>query len=233
VTDKQKAIVPNLIVGISGDPKTGKTYLACTFPKPLVLFSFDYGADRVIRSIDTKEIEVIKYETPIVDTMMPKPYAQAFWAKFKKDYEAVLARKDVATIVIDTGTALYEIARHTRAEELKVMSLPKECYGEVYTRLTALIQAAQRAGKNVVWTHYLKDSYKDGEPTGETKTDGYKYVDGVVDIVLNTELRQTKMGSKIDNKVITTVQRCGFDFRVNGMEFENFSYKDLLALLGL
>lgn len=235
MAEDKKRIVPALTVGISGEPKSGKSHLACTFPKPMIVFSFDFGLDRVLRNVGSEGIEVKTYDIPIVDTMMPKPYARAFWKQFQEDYQKVLdaGTSTYKTIVIDTGTALYEIARHTRSEELDVKSLPKECYGEVYTRLTALINRARRMGFNVVWTHYLKDVYRDGEPTGKMKTDGYKYIDGVVDIVLRTESRQRTVGTKIENAIVTTIQDCGFDYKLNGQEFENFNYDDLLSLLGV
>ena len=46
--------VPNILVSISSPPKTGKTYLACTFPKPIKIYSFDQGAD-IVKKLKFKD----------------------------------------------------------------------------------------------------------------------------------------------------------------------------------
>jgi hypothetical protein len=217
-------------------PKSGKTFLALSFPKPLIIFSLDIGIERVLRNLTPEEqaqITVKTYNIPIVDTMRPQPYAQKFWREMTKDYEDALKLGTYKTIVVDTGTLLYELARHAYAEELGIKNLMPVMYGEVYTRLSALILKARLAGMNVVWTHYLREKYIDDKNTGELEMDGYKRAEGIVDMVITMQCVTKKVGSKVDNRIVATVDKCGFDFKLNGTEIENCKYKDIIDLLGV
>lgn len=222
-------MIPNLIVSISGNPKSGKTHLALTFPDPLVIFSFDIGVERVLPHFEGKQIEVKTYPIPILDTTHPKPYAKELAAVISKDYKEAVSSGDYKTVALDTATALYHINCHSWAEELGQKQLLQFQYGEVYSRLSALYMQPRLSGVNLVLTHYLREAYRKNEPTGEMELDGYKRTEGLVDIVLLTErVPKPKGGASIRTRIVD----CGFDLELCGYECENMTYQTLVELLG-
>jgi len=232
MSGSQNKVIPNIIVSINGMPKSGKTHLALTFPKPLCIFSLDIGIERVLPKFQGQEIEVKTYDIPIQDTLHPRPYAQKFWKEFTSDYQQATESKVYKTIVVDTGTALYELARHAYAEELGIKNLLPQLYGEVYTRLSALILKARVLGINVVWTHHLREKYIDDKNTGELEMDGFRRAEGLVDLVIRIRCETRRIGSKAENKIVATLDKCGYDYTLNGFELESCTYDDIIALLG-
>jgi len=224
------AVVPNLIVSISGEPKSGKTHLALSFPKPLLVFSLDIGVERVLPHYQD-ELDLITVQTyplPILDTVRPKPYAQPIWADITKDYREALESDKYETIVVDTATALWEVARHAYTEELKQKNLLPVQYGEVNARMSALLTQPRFSGKNLVLTHYLRDRYVNDANTGEQELDGYKRTEGLVDIVIRIERK------KVGNKTImrSVITDCGYDRDLCGHTADDMTYQDLLDVLG-
>lgn len=227
---------PNLIVSVSGAPKTGKTHISLSFPAPLLLFSFDIGYEPVLAKYEGKEIEVKTYPIPIIDSVKPTPYAREIYQQFTKDYKQAIEGTSYKTVVVDTATALYELGRHCRAEELRQENLLQFQYGEVYARLTAVITRARLAGVNLVLTHYMREKYVGNEGTGEMELDGFKRTEGLVDIVLETR-RETRVksgkGGGKDTIIVTRIKDNRYDLSLNEKELEMANYDDLLALLGV
>lgn len=220
---------PNISLSISGNPKSGKTHWAFSFPAPILVFSFDLGVKRVLPHYAGKAIETKSYPLPILDTVHPKPYAKALWQEISKDFKDALASAEWQTIVVDPATTLYHVACHAWAEELGQRQLLQFQYGEVYARLSALYVQAQLSGKHLVLTHYLREAYRKNEPTGELELDGYKRTEGLVDIVLLTERVSKPKGGAV---IRTTIVDCGFDLELCGYQAEDMSYQTLIELLG-
>jgi hypothetical protein len=229
---KERYMIPNLIVSLTGDPKTGKTHFALTYPEPLVVYSFDLGLDRVLPNFVGKNITVKKFPIPLVDSRRPKPYALEIWNRFYEEYKEDVESGEYATVVVDTGTALAELARHARTEELGQQSLLPVQYGEVNARLSAVLTAPRISGINLVATHHLKDVYVDDKATGEQTLDGYKRTEGLVDIVFTT--KRVVRGAGRDKKTVIelTIKDCGYDLSLCGQTLDNATYDDLIAMLG-
>lgn len=223
---------PNIIVSVTGDPKTGKSHFSLTFPEPIVVYSLDMGLDRVLPHFKGKNITVKKYPLPLIDSVRPKAYALPIWNELYSEYKKDVENGEYATIVIDTATALAELARHARTEELGQQSLLPVQYGEVNARLSAVLTAPRISGTNLVVTHHLKDVYVDDKATGEQALDGYKRTEGLVDIVLTTKRVVRGVGSKKQTVVETTIKDCGFDLELCGMTIDNATYEDIMMLLG-
>ena len=228
---------PNLIVSIAGAPKSGKSHLALTFPDPMLVFSFDIGLEPVLVKFPDKAIEVKTYPIPIVDSVKPRPYAKEIYGQFTKDYKEAIEGGTWKTVVIDTATALYELGRHCRAEELGQENLLQFQYGEVYARLTAVILQPRLNGINLVLTHHLREKYVANEATGAMELDGFKRTEGLVDLVLETRrevrtvVKENKKGRQ--NYIVTYIKDNRYDLDLNGEEVEMATYDDLLALLGV
>lgn len=227
-------MVPNLIVSIAGLPKAGKTHLALTFPAPMVVFSFDLGFEIVRAKFAGKEINVKTYSIPILESSHPKPYAQPIWQEFVKDYKKAIWDKEIKTVVVDPATTVWELDRHAYTEELGQKQLLPVQYSEPNARMSALLTEPRISGVNLVLTHYLRDIYVNDKATGELELDGFKRTEGLVDLVLHLqrEQRPAKGGGK-ENFIRTIVKDNRYDLALNGMDFENGSYDDLIALLGV
>lgn len=217
---------PNLSVSIQGAPKTGKTHLMCSFPEPLCVFSFDIRLEQVLPKFKDKSIDVKEYPIPVHMTAKPKPYAKPIWDAFLEDYIVAVESGQYTTLGIDTGTALYEIARTARAEEMGRSIMPYE-YAEVYARITGLILKARLAGVNLVMTHWLKDEYIGDKSTGRQVFDGCRRVNDYIDVIVELHLERRAK----DTKVITTIMDNAYEPSLNGITLENTTYDELLALL--
>jgi len=234
--NKETPVVPPLILSVAGSPKVGKTTFALTFPEPIILFSFDLGYDPILKRFPGKQITIKTYPLPIIDSVRGsgvQKEIQAVWDEFNKDYKSAASGKDFNTLVIDTGTNLYEIARIARAAELGQANIMQHQYGDVYSRIRALIQRVQLTGKNLVITHYLRDKYIDDKNTGDKELDGCKIIEGAVDIATWMVKKSEKAR---DGKVTitTTLQVKDSRYReIEGLEIDNPSYEDLVAALGV
>lgn len=230
-------VVPNIIVAISGEPKTGKSHWSLTFPAPIVVFSFDQGIEPVLKSFPDKKVTVKTYELPLIETVRAlgqKKDILEVWNNFKKDFQIATEDASVKTIVIDTSTALYEIARIARTGELGRELDPTE-YGDVYLRMKALFQRCRISGQNLVLTHYMKAVYKDGKETSEKKIDAFRYTESEVDLSLITEkVTEAKVGGGKQTKIVTTIKETRYDaLNLTGFEFINGTYDDIVSVLGL
>jgi hypothetical protein len=234
---KPEKITLPIVFTIIAPPKTGKTYYACTCPERVVIYSFDLGAKIVVArpEFKGKDIVVREYPLPIVDSVQGKGQQEdikTVWDAFSKDYQKDIADPKVNTLVIDTGTHLYEIARIARSKELGQTNLLQHQYGDVYARIRALIQRARLANKSLVITHHVRDKYVDDKNTGEVEQDGCKIIPGEADVVMWLTKKTTKVEGRM--RVVTTARISDSRWReIEGMEFDNPSYDDILAMLGL
>jgi len=229
------AVNPNIVAAISGEPKTGKSHLGLTFPDPMVVFSFDIGLEPVRAKFPEKKIEVKTYPMPFIDSVKGTGFQKELkeiWDTFNKDYKATVEDTDVATIMVDTWTAVYEVARIARAKELGQENLLQFQYGDVYARMRSLIQRPRMAGQNLILTTYMRDKYVKDQSTGEKEADGWKGTMSEADIILWTR-RTTKPapGGKKKTTIITTIKDNRYELDLNELEFENLTYKDLMDLL--
>jgi len=217
---------PNLVISINAPAKSGKSHLLCTFPKPLVIYSFDIGLEPVLKKFAGEDITVKEYPIPILMTSKPKPYAKPIWDKFLEDYLADVEGGKYVSLGIDTGTALYEICRVARSEELGRSIMPYE-YAEVYARMAGVILKPRLAGLNLAMTYWLKEEYIDDKSTGKLVIDGCKRDIDYVDVSLG--LRRERKGKEV--KIITTIEDNRYEKDLNGVTLEDTTYSELLAVL--
>ena len=226
-------IIPNLVVAVAAQPKTGKTHFGLTFPEPIVVYSFDIGIEPVLARFKDKKIEVRTYPIPIIDTLHPKPYAREIVSAFRKDFQSD-SSSGYKTLMIDTWTLLYQLYNHARAEELGQEQLLQFQYGEVYTRMDALILQARVLGINLVLTCYLKEKYLKNEATGELVPDGPSHTVGLADVILNMR-KETKVFSatKRQTTFYAIIEDNRYDPDMDGLELTNPTYGDLISVLGV
>ena len=208
-------VVPNYAVAVVGDPKSGKTHFALTFPEPIALFSFDRGADFVVRRFPSKAIEVFHFNPPVQMSYPPAPFAEALWAKFLKEYRATVEGRKFKTIVLDTGTVLWEIIRWAYTEEESRTQIRARDYGEPNARMSWCLLYPVDLGHYVVTTQYLKDKYVDDKATGEEILDGFKRTEGLVDITI----RSTAQGKALPT---LTIKSSRFGPELNEMVVQDY-----------
>jgi len=217
-------MIPNISISIMGYPKSGKTHMAFSFPEPIALFSFDLGAKFVAGKFPSKQIDIIEYPIPIIDSNPPKPYAEDLYTEVKKDYTRVCKEGKYKTIVIDPATVLWEIVRHGYTEERKRKNILEIEYAEPNARMSWFLMQPIVSGLNLVILSHLRDRYVKGENTGEKELDGFKRTNNIADIVIAIE--------RVKKEFHSTILDCRFDPMLSDEELVNATYEDLITLLG-
>jgi len=211
----------SMIFILWGEDKSCKNTLAMTFPKPLVDMEFDIGGfDRANRNLPhlpikdwvaSGKIKLEQFVVPIqigeLDavnaTVRPSKIIvgiKEMFYQFAGKFIMHLKDPDLRTIVVDTGTLLYEDTCLGYLQELQEKQLPlrpdgkgqdgkflrtqlqQQEYREPYTRMRGFIYQAKAHGKNLVLTHHASDKYgvvrqRDGsmgmDKTGERTLHGW------------------------------------------------------------
>jgi hypothetical protein len=161
VSTKKNIKESKLSVGIIGEPKSGKTHFAFTFPKPIVCFYTDLNtqtADGFVQDYDEGEIVLIK-----PPSVQGKPRAED-WVYYAQSFVPMVQNREfeAATIVIDSYSFLAErLVAHIQGSGDN-MTIPG--WGRVLTthidRMTALLSATQpipgKRNYNIVVNCHLK-----------------------------------------------------------------------------
>lgn len=246
-----------MIFSIWGEDKSCKSTLALTFPKPLVVMELDIGgfARAIYRFQDQFDSGLIRYEaypfpfqigkldpetltvrqSKIVVGM--KELFYKFTASFFKHLE-----DDTKTIVIDTGTLLYDlvcsgylqekqeiqfdaIGNLLPNERLRVSLTPLE-YREPYLRMRGFVYQAKARNKHLVITHHATDEYgpvlqKDGSVaearTGKRTRHGWQQLGDSADVMVHT------FWDNKTSKPLCTIELAEIK-QLEGMVFEEPTY---------
>lgn len=265
-----------MILGLYGEDKTCKSTLALSFPKPMVYMEFDIGgfrrACRNLPHLPIKEwhdkglIKLEQYVMPVqgldLTSAIAKPSKivvgiKELFYQFVISYLRHLTEKDVATIVVDTGTLLYEITCLGYLQEKQELQMPlrpdglakdgkslraqlqREEYREPYARMRGIIYQAAVSKKHLVLTHHATDEYGlirmgDGTMgqgvTGKRVLHGWRQLGDGADVIGKTTVRiETIPNTNPPEKRITSVFKVELAEvkEMEGMEFINPTY-DLL-----
>ena len=224
-----------IIVAISGEPKSGKTHFACTAPQPIRIFDFDRG------SIFVAESKFVGQNITVSQHFLDlwgKEKTQPIWKDFETQYKAALKDPEIATIVIDTATQLWEVVRLAHFERVQIESgvsrkrLQPVEYAEPNSLMAAVIKAATSSGKNLILTHYIREVYDDeGKRTGRYEPDQFKGTNGLADIILTIESVRKK--GQTGQDALVTIQGNRFDRDVIGATLTNPTFQDVATAAGL
>lgn len=235
-------MIPNIIVSISGLPKSGKTHLAMTFPEPIKVFSFDGGADYVRTKFPDKAIDIENIKMPLIESDEDASWAPPIWNDFYKKYKEAVESEQYQTLVIDTASTAHTILNQTVFEWLredaedKGKTKKKLAVNEYHTRnllMKALFDLPKNKGINLVTTQYLGEKWatpsggKMPEPTGEVKVQGWAQTEAFADINIEMETK-TKAGK---TTMVATIKSTRFDRDMVGKSFDDTSYDDIVALM--
>ena len=243
-------MIPNIIVSITGHPKSGKTHLALTFPEPVKVFSFDGGADYVRTKFSDKAIDIVNFQMPLIESEDDSSWAPPIWDDFYKKYKKAVESREYQTLVIDTASTAHTILNQTGFEWLrqeaegKGKDKKKLAVNEYHTRnllMKALFDLPKNYGINLVTTQYLGEKWatppggKMPEPTGEEKIQGWAQTEAFADINIGmtTRIKIVVVDKKTVEKTVmmATIKSTRFDRDMIGKAFEDTCYDEIVALM--
>ncbi len=163
------AITKRLIINVTGKEKSGKTNMALTAPGPIILFDFDYGLEGVVSKFAGLK-KVYTSEFRISEIAVGR--FESEWLRFVKEFKASLLEKEVRTVIVDTGTELWELIRLARFGKLTQV-MPQH-YGPINAEMRGLIRDVYSSNKNLVILHKMSQVYINNQPTKDYAMAGFK-----------------------------------------------------------
>lgn len=204
-----------LILSVDGMEKQGKTHFSLTAPGPVAILNVDVGLEGVVNKFltDGKEILVCNIEVPdqLGKREQVKIEATEAINKFDKNYTAALESPDIRTIIVDTGTELWEL--YQLAEFGKISQNNKYAYGPVNVGFTEILRRGFAYDKNVIFTHKMKKEYQGENWNGSYERAGFKNVGFIVQATIQAYRDK-------DNVFHVRVVESRHNPDLNGQDFE-------------
>jgi len=219
-------------MSIAGEPKSGKTHFACTAPSPIRFFDFDLGSFSIMQK-KFPDTEIVKSEH-FIDVWKQNSVMPVL-KEFDLQYKEALMDDRFKTIVIDTGSQLWEIVRialfeHVKKNDPNRQRLIQIEYASANAQMEAFLKAPYAVGKNLIVTHYTKDSYDStGNKTGQVEPEQYKGTNGIADIILSFETVLRKKVIGVDTSVTIRAARDNRD--IVGAKLFNPTYEDVATII--
>ena len=270
--------VDSLILGIYGDIKTGKSTLALSLPKPIFYFDleqrFHVAAARykaLNPNVDMRVIPGQLTTTALAEgDILVKPYRMPIkwpgqtapvgmlqvWEQLVADIAAAFECERIKSLVIDTGTLLWNVCTEgykelvmERSGKFRASLLQIE-YAKPNQYMKALIGPARMYGKSLAVVHHVGGIYgqyqvsergnivtKEGQ-IGET-WDGWKKLGATADMIVRTWVKPPVIetllnGEKAEKTPLTPtafIETCGYTLAAEGLWIDNPSFDSLAALI--
>lgn len=198
VYTRAKADPPTrLVLSVDGFGKEGKTNFALTAPAPIAVHNLDLGMEGVVEKFIDKEIYPFDYDVPL-SAMLPgsefaslSDAAQKVWREFVTNFRDNLSK--MRTVVVDTGTEAWSLVRLARLGKLtQVLPVQYTAVNSEFRQLTQLALSQQRC--NVIFTHKVKDVFKDDKKTGAVERAGFTELEYDVQTVIKATRDYAKPG---------------------------------------
>lgn len=185
-----------MIVSAEAQEKEGKTTFGLTAPAPIALISLDFGLEGVVEKWQSeKEIYVAEFDYK--DVTDPKEWLR-MWKDVKSAYQDALHTERVRTVLVDTGTEMWELCR--LAGFGKTDHVKPHHYGPVNAEYTDTIREAYRTNKNVILLHKMKEEYVDDKSTGNIIRSGFGNMPYLVQVLVRLWRRTTEEEEKRTQK---------------------------------
>lgn len=180
-----------LICSIEGEEGSGKTRWALTAPEPIVFFNLDCGDEGVADQFPDKEIYVVGREQGL---FLPAPkaknrqsdakraYERVFIPEYEKALESSLKPGGARSIIIDTATDLWALARV--AEFGKEAQIMPHHYVSLNASFSELLNAGYEYGANLILLHKIKEEFE----TKKRERDGFKYMNNICQVMGRIEV---------------------------------------------
>lgn len=236
-------------LSIVGRMKTGKTTLGLSAPKPLIIFDFEQGVNRIepkylkdmdkvkvvsyaaeMMTLRKKEIENIKRVKKLVTTATVIS-AEVFWIKILQDYNAALEDANITSIMFDTFSSVWEARRLAFLEEVQKAEpdrkqLTPQEYFIPNVDMKMLITQAGLHNKILIVTHHTRSKYVAGVETAEEEPDGFKYTSDLIEVEVWMSKRMSQQPLRMTP--YGTIKACRLCMAAEEAELEAPTY-DILA----
>lgn len=164
-----KSIQRKLILSVEGQEKEGKTHFGLTAPGPIAFFDMDIGTEGVVQKfLDEKEVWTKRYDFKDV---MNQDHWVVTWEEFKTDYKATVRARTIGTVIVDTMTEAWELARLARFGRIE--QVKPHHYGPVNAEFRDLIRNAYDGMTHVILIHKMKGEYVNDKYTGRRVRAGF------------------------------------------------------------
>jgi hypothetical protein len=210
-TRANSAVKRRLILSIEALEGSGKTRFALTAPGPIAFINFDYGLEGVVEAFQVKKpiyVANVKLNFDGSKDQIVKAAEQEL-TTFEKNYQTAL--KQAKTIVVDTGTELWELMR--LAAFGKLAQVMPHHYAPVNQEMTRLIKLAYDSDANLIVTHKLKEQWVNDKRTGQYEFAGMKDIPFLVQA-------HARLWSAEDGYHLR-VGKCRQNAQVTGLELMN------------
>lgn len=156
-----------LVMRIGGFEKDGKTHFGLTAPDPIMVMNIDRGLEGVVEKFArVKEIHISKDFRAMPSKTMEDNECR--WEAIDATYDEALSDKNIRSILYDTDTESWEIARLAFLGKLAGVKELK--YPEINSIFRNVIDKALAHDKNVIFTCRLRKQYI---KTGTKSKGGY------------------------------------------------------------
>jgi len=228
VTEADVKPKKRLIIRIGGLEKEGKTHFSLTAPGPIALFNLDRGLEGVLDKFVSPDKTVFVAEFKPVRIVGATPAQtqesnEPIWKEIQQTYYDALVSPLYRTIVIDTDTKMYEIAR--LATFGKLTQVKSHHYTPLNDAYRALVDAAYDNDKNVIFVSKLKKQYIKKQNSEDSAWNGKHEESGFTDLGYNTMLNlRARVDIEGDNYI--EVVNCRANRKMRGNQYFSTDTQD-------
>lgn len=175
-----------LVVLYYGEPGSGKTFNAASFPGPILFLDTERRCElaissRIQQGMDSREKE---FHIASVDTMADCREAITSFSNIVSSTSPAHSG-EAPTIVLDSATSLQKFAEEEYLRKTNKDSIfPQFAWGEVYSIIDEFLVNVRKNGMNLVFTCMMKDEYAGDTKTGRRVMDVYKKMKYWVDVIV-------------------------------------------------
>lgn len=224
LSEADSIIRPRLVLSLSGLEKTGKTHTALTAPGPIAYLNFDIGDEGVVGKFKEsgKQIFHRRFSKPMSFGPAGEPDASgalAEWIQFSRTWYKLLGVEGLRTIILDTETESWELARLARLGKLS--QVKPHHYGPVNAEYNGLLKAAYDSDKNVILIGKMKKEYKNDKWNGGYERAGMSGLGFIVQVILQT-FRYDEVAEgedRVKDSFAVVVKDCRQNPALKGEEF--------------
>lgn len=170
-----KRLEPEKIGRISvdcwGKEKKGKTSFALGFPPPIAFFNFDFGLREIVHKFPKIELYVVDFLP--TNPELTVEHATDLLNTFMGALDVAISDNSFNTVVIDTGTRLWQIIQKVKLDKIKKSREKKGTviypfdYADANEYFANIVSMIVNSDKYLVITHRARQKYNErGQPTG-------------------------------------------------------------------
>lgn len=234
-------IVPRITASIWGPPKSGKTWLALSFPEPIVAIEVgETGIEDVLYMLPDKKVTHIPLTLRSLAPTLSDH--EGLLADFDEQLQKIV-EADYATLVIDSTSRLWRSIRVVMTEQAFQENVRKKRnradYELANDYMEQVIQVArQNRAMNIVLVHRHRDKFLVDEAgqlkeTGEIESRDYRGLENMVQVMVRTgrgpifdpKDKETKQG------FVHLIELCRFNPALEGTKIPYLDYDRLVGRL--